>query len=244
MREQLFAKLQPLIYNNDMDITAELQKLADAKYRDFQAKLMPTINKTHILGVRTPILRRFAKDLWRHHRADAERFLTQLPHQYYDENNLHAFLIEQAGDLERTLELTERFLPFVDNWATCDSFAPPVFKRHPEVLYDKIQLWLASNHTYTVRYGIGLLLSNFLDEQFQPVMIKQVLSIKSDEYYVQMMQAWYLATALAKQCKVTLPYLESKQLPPFVHNKAIQKAIESQRISAELKQYLRGLKIS
>ena len=225
-----------------MNITAELQTLADAKYRDFQAKLMPTIDKTRILGVRTPILRRFAKDLWRHHRADAEQFLTKLPHQYYDENNLHAFLIEQVGDLGRTLELTERFLPFVDNWATCDSFAPPVFKRHPEVLYDKIQLWLKSNHTYTVRYGMGLLLSNFLDEQFQPVIINQVLSVKSDEYYVQMMQAWYLAMALAKQLDTALPYLENEQLPTFVHNKAIQKAIESRRISAELKQYLRELK--
>lgn len=227
-----------------MNITAELQKLADAPYRDFQAKLMPTIDKTRTLGVRTPVLRRFAKDLWRHHQADAEQFLTQLPHKYYDENNLHAFLIEQVGDLERTLELTEQFLPFIDNWATCDSFNPPVFKRYPEEIYSKIQTWLRSDRVYTVRYSMGLLLSNFLDEQFQPMMIKQVMSIKSDEYYIQMMQAWYLATALAKQFDATLPYLENGQLPTFVHNKAIQKAIESQRISSELKQYLRGLKIN
>ncbi|MDO4871014.1 MAG: DNA alkylation repair protein [Candidatus Saccharibacteria bacterium] len=227
-----------------MNITAKLQQLADAQYRDFQAKLIPIINKSHILGVRTPVLRRFAKDLWRHHQADAEQFLAQLPHQYYDENNLHAFLIEQAGDLGRTLELTEQFLPFVDNWATCDSFTPPVFKRYPEEIYSKIQTWLRSDCVYTVRYGMGLLLSNFLDEQFQPVMIKQVMSAKSGEYYIQMMQAWYLATALVKQFDATLPYFESKQLPTFVHNKAIQKAIESRRISPELKQYLRGLKIS
>lgn len=227
-----------------MNITTELQKLADTQYRDFQAKLMPTIDKTHILGVRTPALRRFAKDLWRHHRTDAEQFLTQLPHHYYDENNLHAFLIEQVGDLERTLELTERFLSFVDNWATCDSFAPPVFKRYPEEIYNKIQTWLRSDRVYTVRYGIGLLLSNFLDKQFRPVMIEQVISVNSNEYYIQMMQAWYLATALAKQLDTALPYLENKQLPTFVHNKAIQKAIESRRISAELKQYLRGLKIN
>lgn len=226
-----------------MNITAELHKLADAQYRDFQARLMPTIDKVTILGVRTPVLRQFAKELWRNHRATAEQFLCQLPHQYYDENNLHGFLIERVGDLESTLELTEKFLPFIDNWATCDSFAPKIFKKHLEVIYAKTTTWLKSDQTYTVRYAMGLLLSNFLDEQFQPVMIDQVVKVQSDEYYIQMMQAWYLATALAKQQQATLPYFTNQQLPTFVHNKAIQKAIESRRISDQLKTKLRQLKI-
>lgn len=226
-----------------MNITAELHKLADAQYRDFQARLMPTIDKVTILGVRTPVLRQFAKELWRNHRATAEQFLCQLPHQYYDENNLHGFLIERVGDLESTLELTEKFLPFIDNWATCDSFAPKIFKKHPELIHTKIQVWLGSPHTYTVRYAMGLLLSDFLDERFQPAMIEQVIQVRSDEYYIQMMQAWYLATALAKQPTATLPYLERRNLPTFIHNKAIQKAIESRRISDQLKTKLRQLKI-
>ena len=166
-----------------------------------------------------------------------------LPHRYFEENNLHAFLIANMTDFNAVVRETEAFLPFIDNWATCDSFAPPVFKKHPNAVYQKVLQWIQSEHTYTVRYAIGLLLSNYLDEQFQPEMLELVSNVKSEEYYVNMMIAWYFSFALIKQYDAALPYLERQTLAPFTHNKTIQKAIESRRISPEIKNYLRTLKV-
>ncbi len=223
-----------------MTITEQLLALQDLDYKAFQAKLMPTIAPETIIGVRTPLLRELAKRL--KGTPEAEVFLKQLPHQYYEENNLHAFLIEGLKDFGTCIHVLDRFLPFVDNWATCDSMNPKVLKKQPEALEKQIRLWMDSKETYTVRFGIKMLMSHFLDEHFSPVYLEQVASVKSDEYYVKMMVAWYFATALSKQYDATLPFIEQHRLEPWTHRKAIQKAIESYRITDEQKQYLRNLK--
>ena len=166
-----------------------------------------------------------------------------LPHRYFEENNLHAFLIENIKDFDAAMSETERFLPFIDNWATCDTFAPPLFKKHLDELYQKILIWIRSPHTYTVRYAIGLLLSNYLDERFKPEMLELVSAVKSEEYYINMMIAWYFSFALIKQYDAAIPYIKKQTLAPFTHNKTIQKAVESSRIPAEIKDYLRTLKV-
>ena len=223
------------------DIQKALFSLQDPAYRDFQAKLMPTVDKSRIIGIRTPVLRKEAKEFAK--TPEAEDFLKTLPHKYYEENNLHAFLVAEIKEFDRAMEETERFLPYIDNWATCDSFVPKAFRKHPERLLPKAKAWLKDTKPYTVRYGIKMLMDVYLDEHFSPEYPAWVAAVRSDEYYVKMMQAWYFATALAKQEDNVLPYIKERKLPPWVHNKTIQKAVESFRISPELKEELKKLRI-
>ncbi len=222
-------------------IQAELWELRDEGYRDFHAKLIPTVAREKIIGVRTPQVRTLAKKWAKDPRIG--EFLGQLPHKYYDEDNLHAFVVEQLRDYEECLEQTERFLPYIDNWATCDMMAPKVFARHTDELLEPIRRWISSTETYTIRFGIGMLMRFYLDEAFRPECPEWVAAIRSEEYYVNMMRAWYFATALAKQYETVLPFLEEKRLDAWTHNKAIQKARESNRVTAEQKAYLKGLKV-
>ena len=224
-------------------IQAQLFTFQDEAYKDFNKTLIPTVDEKTMIGIRTPVLKKFAKQLFKTEPELAVAFLKMLPHRYFEENNLHAFLIANMTDFNAVVRETEAFLPFINNWATCDSFAPPVFKKHPNAVYQKVLQWIQSEHTYTVRYAIGLLLSNYLDEQFQPEMLELVSNVKSEEYYVNMMIAWYFSFALIKQYDAALPFLERRTLAPFAHNKTIQKAIESRRISPEIKNYLRTLKV-
>ncbi|MDD3852933.1 MAG: DNA alkylation repair protein [Syntrophomonadaceae bacterium] len=223
-------------------IQSRLFELQDLKYKEFQQKLMPTVNPERVIGVRTPEIRKFAKELSK--TPAAGDFLGTLPHRYYEENNLHASLIETFKDYDVAMAYTEAFLPYIDNWATCDSFLPKVFKKYPAEVYEKINIWIQSDHTYTVRYGIGLLLSNYLDDEFRPAMLDLVANIRSEEYYINMMIAWYFSTALIKQHDAALPYIQECRLEKWTHNKTIQKAIESYRISEEKKAYLRKLKVN
>lgn len=211
--------------------------MGEEEYREFSSKLMPTVEKSKVIGIRTPLLRKFAKSL-----ENYEAFLTELPHKYFEENNLHAFLIEREKDFEKCIEKLNVFLPYVDNWATCDSMKSKILKKEPEKLLEHIKIWLKSKDTYSVRYGINLLMSFYLDENFKRDYLMLVADIKSDEYYINMMRAWYFATALAKQYKQTLPYIENKVLDKWTHNKTIQKATESLRITKEQKEYLKTLK--
>lgn len=224
-----------------MKIRNELRKMADASYKDFQSKLVPTVDPETILGVRTPQLRNFAKQLMQDGRARS--FINELPHRYYDENNLHAFIIAQIKDFASCVEAVDRFLPFVDNWATCDGLRPKCFAQHRKDLFLKIQQWIISDQCYTVRFAIEMLLVHFLDLEFDSCHLEMVKSVRSREYYIQMMQAWYFATALAKQWEHTIRFLERYSLEHWVHNKTIQKAVESNRISQEQKIYLRSLRV-
>lgn len=224
-----------------IDISKELFNLADEGYKAFHSKLMPTINPDTIIGVRVPALRKFAKDFAK--TADAAVFLHELPHRYYEENNVHGFLIEAKKDFAEVISDLNTFLPYVDNWATCDMMTPKVFKKHHEELYPHILEWLGSDHTYTIRFGIGMLMKFYLEEHFDKNHLNLVSSIRSEEYYVNMMIAWYFATALTKQYDATLPYLETQTMDAWTHNKAIQKARESYRITTEQKEYLNTLKI-
>lgn len=225
------------------EITSHLFNLQDIAYRDFQAKLIPNIALDSVIGVRTPLLRSFAKELYKEGGEGLRDFLSSLPHKYFDENQLHAFLISEQKDFEACLALLENFLPFINNWATCDQLSPKVFKKNHEKLLPYIEKWLESGETYTIRFAVGMLMQHFLDEDFNPDYLEKVASIRSQEYYVNMMLAWYFATALAKQYQAALPFIEQKKLDVWAHNKAIQKSIESYRISPEQKEYLRSLKI-
>lgn len=222
-------------------VQEELFELQDIKYKEFHSKLMPTVPKECIIGVRTPALRKFAKQFGK--TDSAEEFLNHLPHKYYEENNLHGFLIAEMRDYGRCIEELDRFLPFVDNWATCDMMSPKIFKKHLPELADKIKEWLSSEHTYAVRFAIGMLMVFYLDAAFDIKYPEMVSGVQSEEYYVNMMIAWYFATALAKQYEETLPFIESRRLDKWTHNKAIQKAVESRRITEEQKAYLKTLKI-
>ena len=223
-----------------MTVREQLLGLQDIQYRDFTAKLVPNIDKADIIGIRTPVLRMMAKEL---SSADADMFIKELPHKYFDEYNLHGLLLSQEKDFDRAISGLEQLLPYIDNWATCDIIAPRSFKRNTDKLLPHIYEWLGSNGTYTVRFGIGMLLKYYLDAPlFNPKYLEAVAEVKSDEYYVNMMIAWYFATALAKQYMDTLPYIEGHRLSDWVHRKAIQKSVESRRISDEHKQYLRSLK--
>ena len=222
-------------------VQKQLFELQDLQYRDFQAKLLPTIEKETIIGVRMPVLRKFAKGYGK--TEEAKEFLKILPHQYYDENNLHGLLIEQIKDYDRCLAELERFLPYIDNWATCDMLSPKIFRKHLPYIYERIKKWLQSDHEYTVRFGIVTLLGFYLDDAFDPEMLSLVANIESEKFYVKMAAAWYFSIALVKQYEVTLPYIQKQILEPWTHNKAIQKALESRRISPEKKEYLRNLKI-
>lgn len=216
-----------------------LSELQDLKYRDFQSKLIPTTPPETVIGVRTPEIRKLAKVIYK---EDGYRqFLEDLPHSFYDENQLHAMIINQMGDFEEAVGEVERFLPFVDNWATCDLLKPKAFKRSHKGLVEQkyIKKWLDSSHEFTIRYGIGCLMNYFLKEDFSTEYLKMVASVKSEEYYVNMMIAWYFATALAFRWDETLPYIRGDELLPWVKRKTIQKAIESYRINAEQKKTLR-----
>lgn len=221
-------------------IRERLFELQDVKYREFHSKLMPTVSKDLIIGVRTPDLRRLAKEISGTPRA--EKFLKILPHRYYEENNLHAFLIESIKDYDLCIAELERFLPFVDNWATCDMMRPKIFGKHLPELLEQIKIWIKSDDTYTVRFAVEMLMCYYLDEHFSPEYSAMVAEIRSDEYYIKMMVAWYFATALAKQYDAVIPYLEQNMLNADTHNKTIRKAIESYRITDDKKKHLRSLK--
>ncbi len=220
-------------------ILEQLVSMQDTAYRDFQASLLPTVPPRRMIGVRVPRLRKLARKLAGS--AAAEHFLEALPHTYYEEDLLHAFLVEKERNFDTCIAKTERFLPYVDNWGVCDSFAPKVFSKHKQALLPLIDRWLSSSHPYTVRFGIKQLMTHFLDADFDESSLEKVAAVRSEEYYVNMMAAWYLATALAKQPAATLPYLEEHRLSPWVHAKTVRKAIESYRISPEMKAYLRTL---
>ena len=223
------------------DVQKRLFEMQDAEYRDFHAKLVPTMEKTKFIGIRTPMLRKFAKKFGK--TEESEIFLQVLPHQYYEENNLHGLLIEQIRDYDKCLEELERFLPFIDNWATCDLLALHMMKKHRDVFIREVFRWIESDQPYTIRFGIGMLMRHYLDEEFKPEYPEKVAAIRSEEYYVNMMRAWYFATALAKQSEKVLPFLEERRMDVWTHNKTIQKAIESCRITPEQKAYLRTLRI-
>ena len=223
------------------EIREELFNLQDVEYREFQAKLIPSASPDAVIGVRTPALRKYASQLVK--REDIQEFLDDLPHAYFDENQLHAFVLSAMKDYEKCLEEVIRFLPYVDNWATCDQMSPKVFKKHRQELLTHIKEWIASDETYTIRFGVGMLMEHFLDEDFDPAYPELVAKLRSEEYYVNMMIAWYFATALAKQYDTVLPYIEQKRLDTWTHKKAIQKSVESYRITPEQKEYLKSLKI-
>lgn len=222
-------------------IQIDLFKLQDIEYRDFQVKLIPGYSTDCMIGVRTPELRKYSKKMIKENNYIS--FLDELPHKYFDENQLHGFIISEIKDYDTCINYLNKFLPYIDNWATCDQTSPKVFKKHHKELLNHIKIWIKSKKTYTIRFGIGMLMQHFLDEDFKEEYLELVSSIRSNEYYVNMMIAWYFATALAKQYEKTIPYIENKKLDVWTHNKAIQKAIESYRITQEQKDYLRGLKI-
>ncbi|MDE6851913.1 MAG: DNA alkylation repair protein [Lachnospiraceae bacterium] len=228
-----------------MDITKEIREqlleLQDEEYRDFQKRLIPGEAADTIIGVRTPALRKLAKKLAK--QESVCDFLQNLPHTCFEENQLHAFIIGEEKDFQTCLEQVERFLPYVNNWATCDQLSPKVFGKEPERLLPAIRCWISAEPVYTVRFGIGMLMRYFLDDFFQEKYLDWVAEIRSEEYYINMMIAWYFATALAKQYDSTLPYIEKQRLAHWTHNKAIQKAIESNRITKEQKAYLRTWKV-
>ena len=220
------------------EIQQQLFELQDMAYRDFHSRLMPDIDKETVIGIRVPVLRKYAKSIAGTELS--EKFIKELPHRYYEENNLHMMLITGIKDYEKCLSEIERFLPYIDNWATCDFPAPKCFEDHKEELLPVIKRWIASSETYTIRYGIGMLMRLYLDEDFDPEYVRLVVGVKSDEYYVNMMIAWYMATALAKQWDVVIPYIEEHRMSDWVHRKTIQKAVESYRITDEQKKYLKG----
>ena len=222
-------------------IRARLFEMQDVQYREFTAKLIPTVSPERIIGVRTPDLRKYAAELSR--TEDAAVFMAALPHRYHEENTLHGFLIERIADYDACVAALDAFLPYVDNWATCDSIRPRCFKRNLSRLIGEIRRWMASEQTYTIRFGVEMLMCFYLDGAFDPVYLDWVAALRSEEYYVNMMIAWFFATALAKQWDAALPVIEARRLDPWVHNKAIQKAVESYRIPADRKNLLRARKI-
>ena len=222
-------------------IQERLFALRDEKYREFQRSLIPGLPRENIIGIRIPVMRKLAKEFVKE--PEAAVFLKQLPHTYYDENILHALLIAEIKDYDTCMEAVEAFLPYIDNWAVCDGLSPKVFGKHKAELLEKIRLWIPSEHIYTCRFGIGMLMRWFLDEDFQPGYLELPAAVRSEEYYVNMMTAWFFATALAKQWDAAIPYLEQNRLDPWTHDKTIQKARESYRITTEQKEYLKRLKV-
>ncbi len=223
------------------EIREKLFDMRDEDYRDFQSKLIPTAPPDTFIGVRTPELRKYAKELSKDEGIGG--FLRDLPHLYFDENQLHAFIISEIKDFGSCVGEVERFLPYVDNWATCDQMSPKTFKRHRTELIGYVKKWIESDRTYTVRFAVGMLMEHFLDDVFDASYPEIVASVNSDEYYINMMRAWYFATALAKQYESILPLIEERRLDVWTHNKTIQKAVESYRITPDQKTYLKGLKI-
>jgi len=227
---------------NKTDLQKKLYSIQDLKYRDMQIKIIPTISPESIIGVRTPELKALAKDIMK--TGNYKDFFKELPHKYFEENQLHAFIISGIKDMNECMEELRKFLPYVDNWATCDQMSPKIFKKHKEELLTHIKEWIESGKTYTIRFGVGMLMEHFLDEDYGPQYPEMVAGIRSEEYYVNMMIAWYFATALAKQYESILPFVEEKRLEDWTHNKAIQKSVESRRITEEQKIYLKSLKVS
>ena len=223
-----------------MTVYERLAVLGDEKYRDFQSKLVPNIPKETILGVKTPEMRKIAKEI--RGTEEAEEFLTQLPHKYYEENLVHFFVIAMIKDFDECVEAVETFLPYVDCWPVCDQSSPKVFSRNHEKLLPLIKKWIESDHVYTSRFGIRMLMNEFLGEDFKPEYLEWVASVKGEDYYIKMMVAWYFATALAKQYDASVVYIEERRLEPWTHKKAIQKAVESFRVSDEHKEYLKTLR--
>jgi len=222
-------------------IREELKLLQDTKYRDLQIRIIPTVKPEAIIGVRTPELRKLAKKFGLSEQIGM--FLDDLPHAFFEENQLHAFIVSGMKDYGECIQALKRFLPYVDNWATCDQMSPRVFRKHRTELPEEIRKWIGSAEPYTIRFGIGMLMEHYLDESFDPAYPEAVASLRSEEYYVNMMIAWYFATALAKQYEAVLPYIENHRLDDWTHNKAIQKAAESFRITPEQKEYLKTMKI-
>ena len=230
-----------LAYQKTISLQEQLFALQDKAYADFQSKLLPTVSHETVIGVRTPDLRKMAKQICK--TPVVQEFMQALPHRYFDENQLHAFILSEEKDFDTCIAELEQFLPYVDNWATCDQLSPRCFKKHTTELLSYIRKWMKSTHTYTKRFGMGMLMRYYLDGEFKPEFLEWVASIKSDEYYIRMMQAWFFATALAKQWDATLPYIEQHRLHPWMHNKTIQKAIESYRITDEQKALLRTFRV-
>ncbi len=223
------------------EIREELFKLQDLKYRDFQGGLIPGTELDYMIGVRTPELRKLAKTYAKN--ENVAEFLKDVPHKYFDENQLHAFIVSEIKDFNLCIEEVNSFLPYVDNWATCDQMSPKVFKKNKKELLNYIEKWMDSKETYTIRFAIGMLMQHFLDEDFDEKYMDRISKVRSEEYYVNMMIAWYFATALAKQYDAAIPYIQEKKLDTWTHNKTIQKAVESYRIDSDTKEYLRSLKI-
>lgn len=223
-----------------MDITKKLLSLKEEAYGDFQAKIVPNIERERIIGIRIPVLRQLAKEL--KGQPEVKEFFNMLPHKYYEENILHIILIEDIRDYEECMEEIEKFLPYMDCWAVTDDKIPKVLSKHREELIKSVYRWIQSKETYTCRYGLHMLMSQYLDDDFKPEYLEIAASVRSEEYYVNMMNAWYFATALAKQWDATIPYIEKNELDIWTHNKSIQKAIESYRVTKEHKEYLRTLK--
>ena len=222
------------------DVQKRLFEMQDAEYRDFHAKLVPTMEKTKFIGIRTPMLRKFAKKFGK--TEESEIFLQVLPHQYYEENNLHALLLMREKSFEALMPWLERFLPRIDNWATCDLLKPVCFAKNREKLLPCVTRWLGDAHPYTVRFAIEMLMTHYLREDFSPEYPAWVAAVESDHYYIRMMQAWYFATALAFRYEEILPYLTEDRLSPWVRQKTIQKAVESFRVPPEHKAELKALR--
>ena len=222
-------------------ILDELFSLQDEEYREFNSKLIPTVAKENVIGIRIPVLRKYEKEI--RNSEKAKEFLNSLPHKYTEEYNLHALLLENIKSYKDTIKALNDFLPFVDNWATCDIMSIKIFKKHLDILPGQLDIWLNSSHTYTIRFAIKMYMSYYLDENFDVAYMTKISKIQSDEYYVNMMLCWYFATALAKQYETAIKFLEENKLSQWVHNKTIQKAIESYRITDEQKTYLKTLKL-
>jgi len=225
----------------EMVLREKLFACRDLKYKEFNSKLIPTVDPKTVIGIRTPELRKLSKEFAK--TVEAAEFIKCLPHKYYEENNVHGFIIEAEKDYDAAVAKLEDFLPYIDNWATCDLISPKAFKKHLPQLLEKIKEWTKSDHIYTVRFGIGMLMRHYLDDEFKSEYLEIPAQVQSEEYYVNMMIAWYFATALGKQYDAALLYIENARLGKWTHNKAIQKAIESYRVTAEHKMYLRTLKI-
>lgn len=224
-----------------LTILERMFELRDEKYAGFQAKLTPGIKPELFIGVRIPVLRSLAKEYYAE--PEHEQFIKELPHKYYDENMLHGLLIEQIKDYGKCIDEIEKFLSYVDNWAVCDIMSPKVLKKNKDKLIVKIREWVKSDETYTCRFGMEMLMSHFLDDDFEAEYLEIPAAVRSEEYYVNMMTAWFFATALAKQWDDTIPYITGQRLDKWTHNKTIQKSIESRRVSKENKDYLRTLKL-
>lgn len=224
----------------EKEILSRLFEMEDKKFKLFFSKLIPTVNPKTIIGIRVPALRKYAKELSKN--PEISEFMKMLPHRYFEENSLHALIIENMKNYDETIEELERFLPYVDNWAVCDIISPKIFKKHLSELPDKIKEWCASENAFTIRFAIGMLMKFYLDEKFSPEYLKSAAEIKSEEYYVNMAIAWFFATALAKQYEAALPYIRNNRLKKEIHNKTIQKATESFRITPEHKEYLKQLR--